>query len=442
MFPISILAFAAAASPADIRLTPRKPAPARTLVLSAQDMLRLAAQRESAGDLEFVTMLYKTLESDADSTIRAEARFRRAKLLLNAKRNEEAAILLRRLLDEQPTATMARLELAHALQLLGDNDGALRQFRAAQAAGLPPAVARIVQRYSDALRSQRPSGASFEVAIAPDSNISRATSSDTLGTVFGDFDIDKDSKARSGTGLALSGQVYRRVGFGSSGHDLLVRASGFANLYRHSRFDDTALDLAAGPELRLGPSRLNLELGATQRWYGLKPFTRSIRAGATWVQPIGALTQLRLDGSLSKIKNWLNLLQGGRSYSARLSIEHALSQTLGVGINLSTNRLAARDDGYSTTGWDVNGLAWRDLGRATITAEIGFGRLRADERLVLFPHKRSDRSLRFAVGATFRQLTFGGFAPVARLTIERNRSSIEFYDYKRVRTEFGITRAF
>ncbi len=313
------------------------------------------------------------------------------------------------------------------MQLLGDNDGALRQFRAAQAAGLPPAVARLVQRYSDALRSQRPSGASFEVAIAPDSNISRATSSDTLGTIFGDFDIDQDSKARSGTGLALSGQVYRRLGFGSSGHDLLVRASGFANLYRHSRFDDTALDLAAGPELRLGPSRLNLELGATQRWYGLKPFTRSIRAGATWVQPVGALTQLRLDGSLSKISNRFNLLQGGRSYSARLAIEHALSQTLGVGIDLSTNRLAARDDGYSTTGWDVNGLAWRDLGRATITAEIGFGRLRADERLVLFPHKRSDRSMRFAVGATFRQLTFGGFAPVARLTIERNRSSIEFF---------------
>jgi hypothetical protein len=405
-------------------------------------MLQLAEQRQAAGDLEFVTTLYKTLENDPDPNIRAEARFRRAKLLLNANRNEEAAVLLRRLLDEKPAATMVRLELAHTLQLIGDSDGALRQLRAAQAAGLPASVARLVQRYSDALRSQRPFGASFEIAIAPDSNISRATRSDTLGTIFGDFDIDKDSKARSGTGLALSGQIYRRIGFGSSGHDLLVRGSGFGNLYRHSRFDDLALDVAAGPELRFGRNQVNFELGATERWYGLKPFTRSFRAGASWTRPAGERTQLRINGSASRITNKLNGLQSGKSYSGRIAVERALSPTLGLGAHLSSERLAARDAGYSTTAWTLGILAWRDLGRATITAEGEFGRLRADERLVLFPDKRSDRSLSLAIGATFRQLTLGGFAPVVRLKIERNRSSIEFYDYKRVRTEFGIARAF
>jgi len=43
---------------------------------------------------------------------------------------------------------------------------------------------------------------------------------------------------------------------------------------------------------------------------------------------------------------------------------------------------------------------------------------------------------------TLRQLQFQGFAPVVRFTIERNRSSIEFYDYRRRRTEFGVVRAF
>ena len=78
--------------------------------------------------------------------------------------------------------------------------------------GLPPAVARLVDRYSEALRAARPCGASLEIALAPDSNINRATRSDTLGTVLGDFDIDKDSKAKSGTGLSLHGQAYRRFG--------------------------------------------------------------------------------------------------------------------------------------------------------------------------------------------------------------------------------------
>ena len=73
---------------------------------------------------------------------------------------------------------------------------------------------RLIDRYSEALRAARPAGASFEIALAPDSNINRATRSDTLGTIFGDFDISKDSKARSGTGLSLRGQAYRRLSIG------------------------------------------------------------------------------------------------------------------------------------------------------------------------------------------------------------------------------------
>lgn len=55
--------------------------------------------------------------------------------------------------------------------------------------------------------------------------------------------------------------------------------------------------------------------------------------------------------------------------------------------------------------------------------------------------RRSDSSARLSLGATFRQLEWRGFAPVARLSIERSRSSIEFYDYRRTRTEMGIVRA-
>jgi hypothetical protein len=138
----------------------------------------------------------------------------------------------------------------------------------------------------------------------------------------------------------------------------------------------------------------------------------------------------------------MNDLQDGKSYSGQASLERALSPATGVGLSLGGDRMSARDPGYSTTGWRVGALAWREMGRATLTAQAEFGRLRADERLSLFPDKRSDSLTRITLGATFRQLTVGGFAPVTRLVIERNKSSIEFYDYKRVRTEFGIARAF
>ncbi|HWC57064.1 MAG TPA: surface lipoprotein assembly modifier, partial [Sphingomicrobium sp.] len=413
----------------------------RTLVLTPGEMFKLAEVATIKGDLTTASAIYAALERNPDSDVRAEARFRYAKQLLGEKRNREAALLLRRLIDEKPSATVARLELAHTLQLLGEPGAALRELRAAQASGLPPAVARLVDRYSEALRASRPFGASFEIALAPDSNINRATRSDTLGTIFGDFDIGKDSKAKSGMGLSMQGQAYRRLSIGAD-NSLLIRLSGAADLYRKMDFNDIAVDLAAGPELRLGRNQLNFEAGATQRWFGQKPFMRSARIGATWVRPIGDVMQLRLSGSAALIDNQMNDLQSGKAFSGKLDLERALSATMGIGLNLSRDRQSLNDPGYSTTGWRVGLLGWRDVGRMTFTAEAEMGRLHADDRLQLFPDKRSDRYSSISLGATFRQLQWHGFAPVTRFSIERNRSTIEFYDYRRTRSEVGVVRAF
>ena len=350
-------------------------------------------------------------------------------------------MLLRQILDEKPGAAPARLELARTLQLLGDTNGALRQLRAVQSAGLPPSVARIIDRYSAALRAQRRYGASLEIAIAPDSNINRATRSDTLGTVFGDFQIADEGKAKSGTGLSLNGQVFRRLSIGGEA-SLLFRASGFANLYRRGRFNDIAADLAAGPEFSFGRDRLQLEIGTTQRWFGQKPYSRSARLAGSFSHPLGSRTLLRLTGSAALIDNQFNDLQDGKGYSAQLQVERALTPTTGIATSLSFDRQALNDPGYATTGWRAGLTGWHDLGRMTFTAAAELGRLHADERLLLVPERRRDRYARVSLGASFRGLQYAGFAPVLRFSIERNRSSIAFYDYRRNRTEVGIVRAF
>jgi len=169
---------------------------------------------------------------------------------------------------------------------------------------------------------------------------------------------------------------------------------------------------------------------------------RSARIGATWVRPIGSLTQLRLSGSAALVDNQMNDLQDGKAFSGKLDLERALSATTGIGLNLSRDRQSLKDPGYSTTGWRAGLLGWRDVGRMTFTAEAEMGRLHADDRLQLFPDRRSDRYSSISLGATFRQLQWHGFAPVTRFSIERNRSTIEFYDYRRTRSEVGVVRAF
>ena len=405
-------------------------------------MLGLADELIRRGNSDGAATILDLLTRDPDPNVRAEARFRHAKQLVGQKRNREAAVLLRRIVDEKPNASAVRLELARLLQVLGNSDAALRELRAAQASGLPPSVARMVDRYSEALREARPMGASFEVAIAPDSNINHATRSDTLGTVLGDFEIDEDSKAKSGTGLSIRGQAYRRFRLGSGDHQMLVRMSGNGDIYAKSRFNNIAADLAAGPELRLGRNRVNLEIAATQRWFGQKPFVRSARIAATWARPLGLRTQVRANGSASIVDNQLNDLQDGTVYSGHVGIERALTATTGLAFTIGGDRQSLKDAGYSTNSRRAGWVGWKHVGRMTWTVGADFGRLKADGRLALFPENRSDRYSQFTLGATLRQLTVHGFAPVVRFRIERNRSTIEFYDYKRRRSEFALVRAF
>jgi hypothetical protein len=405
-------------------------------------MFALADEYLRRGAVRNAVAIYSLLSRDPNADVRNEARFRLAKILAAAGETARAALLLRRILDDRPSAAPVRLQLAGLLDKMGDKEGAWRQLRAARAGGLPSAVARIVDRYSEALRSERPFGASIEIAVAPDSNINSATRSDTLGTVLGDFDIAESSKAKSGTGLSLHPQFYRRLPLNGGIDSLLIRLSGFANLYRHKQFNDVAADLAAGPELVIGRNRLQLELGGTQRWFGQKPYMRSARVAGTFSRPLGSRTLLRLNGSAALVDNQINDLEDGKRYSGQFSVEHALNPETGIAPTFSFDRQSLRDPGYSSTGWRVGLTGWRDVGRMTLTADVEIGRLKADQRLSLFPRKRSDRYSRIGVGATFRQLEFRGFAPIARLSLERNGSSIAFYDYRRTRTEFGVVRAF
>lgn len=404
-------------------------------------MLKLAEEMSRRGKNNNAEVILGLLAGDPDPDIRNEARYRQALLLEANGRNREAALLLRRVLDEKPQAFPARLHLAKLLQLLGDTTGALREIRAAQSSGLPPAVARLVDRYSVALRARRPHGASLTIAVAPNSNINHATSSDTLGTVLGDFQIDKGAKAKSGTGLQLNAQAFRRFAV-SDGASLLVRASGLANLYAHSRFNDVVVDLALGPELIFGHDRLQLELGANQRWFGQRPYVRSARLAGTFSHPLGARSLLRLSGTASLVDNQLNELEDGKSYWGKLQIERALTSTTGVAASFAIDRQALKDPGYATKSWRAGLTGWRDLGRITFTATAEFGRLHADKRLWLFPDRREDHYARYSLGASFRQLQFAGFAPLLQFSVERNRSNIAFYDYRRAQTEIGIERAF
>lgn len=409
--------------------------------LSPAEVFALADAALARGDAATAEAAYRALAQDPDQKIRSEARFRLASLFVRAGRLTQAAILLRQILDEEPGAQRVRLELARVLAALGDATGARRALREAQAGGLPPDVARIVDRYSDALRAEKPFGASLEVAVAPDSNINRATRSATLETVIGDFVLDPEARQKSGVGVAVEGQVYGRLPLGEQ-TALLARVTGAGRLYGDSAFNDVVLGVSAGPEFRLGADRLTVEAGASRRWFGGAAYSATASATVNWFHPLDRRSQLRAVASVGRIDNFRSRLQDGNSCALSLGYERALSSHAGIGVTLSGDRQSLRDPGYSTKGGGVSLLAYREIGAATLVGTVGYSRLEADARVAIYPRRRSDDLFRASLAVTYRRLRFGGFSPILRVVAEDNRSTIALYRYRRFRTEFGLVRAF
>lgn len=168
----------------------------KSVQLTPAQLFLFADAARDAGDFAAAESAYRALAANPDIDLRTEARFRLGLMLADRMgRPRDAAIEFRRILDEKPDAARVRLELARMDAMLGRLGAAEREFRAAQATGqLPPDVERAVRFYASALAAAKPFGGSIELALAPDSNINRATRSDTLGTVIGDFTLSDDAK--------------------------------------------------------------------------------------------------------------------------------------------------------------------------------------------------------------------------------------------------------
>lgn len=416
-------------------------APAGSVELTPAELFAFAEQAAATGDLATAETALRALATNPDPELRTEARFRLALLLADRLgRHRDAAIELRRILDEKPDAQRVRVELARMQLMMGNTGQAEREFRAAQARGLPPDVERLVRFYANALSATKPVGASFELALAPDSNINRATRSDTLGTIIGDFDLSEDAKAQSGLGLGLRGQGYFRMPLNEDAR-LLVRLSGNADIYRQSQFNDMAVSFQAGPEVISGADRISFAVQTTWRWFGQRLYSKAYGATADWRHPLGGRSQLNVEANAQRVDYRPNPLQDGASLGLSAGLDHAFSQRFGGGIQVQGQRMTARDPGYALASGGVSGYLFREVGPSTLALSLGYSRLEADARLFLYPERRRDDRYSAALSATFRQVRIGPFAPLLRLRYERNRSSVEIYDFNRVAGDVGLSLA-
>jgi tetratricopeptide (TPR) repeat protein len=409
--------------------------------LSAPQVFDLVERYAAAGRLADAETLLVGLTRDPDPQYRAEARFRLALLRERQGDLRRAIEWLKALLDEQPSAGRPRLELARLLAAAGDEAGARRELRRAGAAGLPDDVARVVDRFATALRSVRPLGGAIEVAVAPDSNINRATTQERVDTVVAPLTLSRDARATSGIGVSLSAQGFAR-GDLSEDVALLSRVSARADLYGKSRFNDLVLTLASGPEFRLGGARVRPAAIAQRRWFGGDLFSESYGGSVNVLKPLDRVSQIEGELTLLETRYRPNPLQDGLLADLGLAYDRALSPRFSIRVGLRGTRQDAGIAFLRNVSGGVDLLASRAFGKQLVFAQVSGFRLEADDRDPLFGVTRSDMRLDVTAGAVLRRFSWRGLAPLVRVIHTRSDSTVPIFDFKRTRVEFAISREF
>jgi outer membrane protein len=409
--------------------------------LSPADVFQLAEAFAAAHRNKDAQDLLAGLTTNRDPDIRAEARFRIGRLqettgdLAGAVRSYSA------LLAEKPNAAAVRLQLAQVLANLGREDAARRQLRRAQATGLPDDVSRAVDRFQSGLLSRRRFGGSFTVGFAPDSNINRASSDQTVTVGSVPVDLSKDAQAQSGLGLTIGNQIFWRPPIGLR-TNLLLGLSTNADLYRKSQFNDVSTTFSVGPEMLRGKSRWSPALVVGKRWFGDRPYSTSAGGTLGYLRSLDKRSQIQVDLSALHTRYQQNKSLTGDQYAVSARYETALTPRLFARVTTRVDRQDARDPAFAT--WTYGGelLASREIGRQVGYARVAYYHTVSDAAFRFPAAKRDDNFVEAGAGLVLRRVDVFGASPALRVTHTVNHSPVFFYDFHRTRFEFALTRDF
>ena len=363
-----------------------------------------------------------------------------------------AITALRRMLTIRPGLVRARLELARAFFLKGEDTLARRHFERVLGGKPPPAVAKNVQRYLGAIRARKRWSAYFGFALAPDTNVGAASGADTVwlpafGTVL-PFQVSEESKPSSGIGMLVwgGGEYQHPVG---ERLRLRVGADIWRQEYAHSRFDRMLIAGHAGPRWLAGrTSEFSLLGSARQVWSADRPDYSELGLRLEAAQRLGPRLFAREQASWhQRVYEDSGGLNGPRwlvSVNGRWQVTQTLSAGAAAGYAAERPRLEHQRNNRPWIRLSANyALPWGfTVGASANFYRTTYRRSPVWVALTRGDARRKDRGRTYRLSLLNRAFTLGGFSPQLFVIYEERDSNAQLSSYRRTRGELRAIRQF
>ena len=380
---------------------------------------------------------------EASRRVPADALARREALL------DEAILWLREMLAQRPELVRVRLELARAFFYKQEDALAREHFELVLAGDVPEPVSAKVQEFLSRIRARRRWTAYLGASIAPDSNISGASDSETIFLNIGGVDLpfqrNEEDLATSGVGVQIwTGGEYQHP----VGDRLRLRAGVDAarREYTGGRFDETTLAIHAGPRWLIDRRTEASLLGSVRRRWAAGEI--DYNAGGVRLQAARRLTPRflanirgswerrvyrkndRLDGPVTDMQlggRWTitPLLRANAAYG--IGRERPESENR----RHESRRLRAGLSAILPRGFNVSAstqLRWTDY--------------EGNWRLFTGGPPREDLTRTQTISIFKRDFTIYGFAPQVVVTHEERTSNASGHEYDRTRAELRFVHQF
>jgi hypothetical protein len=276
----------------------------------------------------------------------------------------------------------------------------------------------------------------LSVSVVSDSNPRNITSQRefTIGGVRLTFLPPQDNKRV--TGLRYSAQAFKPL-LPESG--LSAYFSGSYLDYPNINLDRLTVDMGLAKDLgdtRRASVRAGLESGT----FGGRPLYDFPYVGALYVLSRSLSHRLTGEAKLGRV-NFPDFGYLDATYvSATLSEVRSISRSIALAASGTAERSEAHEEPYSYTGYLVApGLTWLITEPALLMKNgVSFGRRSYAADDPLFGIRRSDRKATLDIALTSKEWRLMNFSPVLILSVERNRSNIDFYSYEKVNVSLAF----